>query len=173
MFAVIGIVSVVVVGLLGVGFVIYQVEGHAIDRSAKQFADETIPAIVSQWDMGLFERLQSQESRAACTGDKLQKVFDLWRRLGALKKCEGSHSDTHFEILLTQGVIVTSVCRAEAMFERGPATITQQLIRRDGEWQILQMDIHTDSFTPFMDLLSVSNSPVEPTRVLSGSRGSP
>src|SRR6266487_1891797 len=73
---------VVLLIVVGVGLFIYQ--GSKLDRESKQYVDESVPLILTDWnEEALLSRvtpnLQSKESRA-----DLDKLFNMFMRLGRL-----------------------------------------------------------------------------------------
>jgi hypothetical protein len=76
----------------------------------------------------------------------LDRAVGMWRMLGPLKKYDGSKGDAHIEYFWPRGKTITAVYVARAEFDHGSAMIKLSLIKTDGVWKILGLNVVPDSF---------------------------
>jgi hypothetical protein len=127
--------ALIVLGALGVGFVALQ--GNALDKESKAYADVAIPAIVTTWlDKALLDRASPEFSQAT----NAVQVYHLFRQcestLGRLHKCEPAQGQAQIFVTPQTGKRITAKYTAKAQFDNGEATITLSLIKHGDQWQI-------------------------------------
>jgi len=133
--------------VLGVGaFAFIAVKGPALDADSKRFADETIRAIVTQWDVAELEKRATPEFLAVAQKQHVDKLFLMFRRLGTLKDYKGSRGDATMSLTTQHGWVISAAYSGEAEFENGPATIHLRLIQREDQWQILRFEVNSKVF---------------------------
>jgi hypothetical protein len=77
---------------------------------------------------------------------KIDTLFDAFsRRLGALQRYGGASRQHYFVNFTLQGPVVTMIYTADAVFEKGPATLRIQTVRRAGQWKLLEVYVQSDS----------------------------
>jgi hypothetical protein len=132
------IVSVMVLVLLilvvaGFGYVSY--EGEKNDASSKAYADESIPAIVSNWSKDELVKRESPQLSQAASDDQLTTLFEKLSMLGPMESYDGAQGQAHMRISRS-GLKVTAAYVAQATFQKSKAEIKINLIQVDGAWLI-------------------------------------
>lgn len=140
-----GIFAVAVVVIVG-AIVFAAVKGPALDRESKQYAEATLPAIISQWDIQALQARTSPEFKAAVSDEVLEKLIRIYQKLGKLKEYKGTNGQANVSLTLQQGTVISARYIANADFEAGPATITLDLIKHGDQWQILSLRIDSKVF---------------------------
>lgn len=132
----------VVAGLIG--FAAYNGTKH--DASSKAYVDQSVPPIVSTWSV--FELLDraSPELKASGTKEQLEQLFKKLSELGKLKEYQGSKGESLMSITPQNGKQITAKYKAMALFENGEAEIIIQLIKHDGNWQIINFHVKSPFF---------------------------
>lgn len=143
---VLGAVFLIVLVLVGGGVAYLAVNGSALDRESKAFADAVISSIIGGWDERELESRVSPEFRAATTSSDLDKLFAMFRRLGNLKSYNGSKGDANISVTTQSGKQITATYVGSADFENGPAQIAIRLIKHGDQWQILAFRVDSRSF---------------------------
>src|SRR5436190_22523012 len=87
---VLGGVFLALVVLVGAAIGYIAIKGGSLDREAKAYADAAIPAIVGNWDVAELEQRESPEFRSTTNASDLDKLFQMFRRLGTLKDYKGA-----------------------------------------------------------------------------------
>ena len=120
--------------------------GRGLDQESKTYADSAIVAITSQWnESALTDRASPQFMAAVKDPANLDRAFGPWRTLGPLKKYDGSKGDANMNIG-PRGKIITAVYVARVEFDHNSARIKISLIKVDGAWKILGLNIAPDSY---------------------------
>ena len=120
--------------------------GRGLDKESKSYADTAIVAITSQWnEKDLTDRASPQFMAAVKDPAYLDRVFGMWRTLGPLKKFDGSKGDANMNIG-PRGKVITAVYVARVEFDHNSAQIKISLIKANGAWKILGLNIAPDSF---------------------------
>jgi hypothetical protein len=132
----------VVLAIAGVAFVVSK--GRAFDRESKAYVDSAVPAIVSGWDKQQLLSRASPEFRQAVTDEDLEKLYNMFRRLGTLKSYDGSQGESNMSVT-NRGKVISASYLARATFDTGPAEIKIALIKHD-EWQIMGFRIDSKVF---------------------------
>jgi hypothetical protein len=121
--------------------------GRGLDEESKAYADAALIAITSQWnEKDLTDRASPQFMATVKNPADLDRVVGMWRMLGPLKKYDGSRGDAHIGYFWPQGKTITAVYVARAEFDHGSAMIKLTLIKTDGVWKILGLNVVPDSF---------------------------
>lgn len=129
-----------------IGFAIIATKGNALDKESKQYADTAITAIISSWDRQAIVDRASPEFTAAVNGDDLNKLMNMFQRLGKLRECKGAEGQANISVTPQHGKVVTAYYTAKAEFESGPALIQLYLIKHDDKWQIEGFRINSKVF---------------------------
>lgn len=140
-----GVFAVAVVVVVG-AIVLAAVKGPVLDRESKQYADTSIPAIISQWDIQALRDRASPEFKAAVSDEVLDKLIRIYQKLGKLKEYKGANGQANVSLTLQQGAVISAKYIATADFEAGPATITLDLIKHGDQWQILSIRVDSKVF---------------------------
>ena len=128
----------------GIGYFFFA--GSALDRSGKAYVDEAVPAITTAW---LPHELVKRESPAflkATSDAQLVKLFDAFRRLGALKSYGGCKGEATVTNTPNAGKVITGIYVAQTTFEKGQAQIKVSLIQLNGQWKIQGFNVDSPVF---------------------------
>jgi hypothetical protein len=137
-------VILVVIAVLGVAIV--AVRGNALDKESKQYADTTIRAIISQWDIREIQSRASPEFKAAVKDDDLEKLVKMFRRLGKLNTYNGAKGQANMSVTTQDGKVISALYVGTADFDTGPAEIKLSLIKHGSHWQLLGLIINSKIF---------------------------
>jgi hypothetical protein len=128
-----------------ISFIVYN--GRGLDKESKAYADAAIVAIASQWnEKDLTDRASPQLMATVKNPADLDRVVGMWRMLGPLKKYDGSKGDAHIGYFWPRGKTITAVYVARVEFDHGSAMIKLSLVKTDGVWKILGLNVVPDSF---------------------------
>ncbi len=134
------VVVAAVVGVLAVA-------GNRLDRESKAFVDAAVPAIVAHWDIDEIQKRASPEFDADVNYDDLAQDLDELRQMGKLVEYKGSTGESNITISFQWGYEITADYTATADFESAQADIRISLIRHNGEWQILDIQVNPEEFS--------------------------
>ncbi len=132
----------VVAGLIG--FAAYSGTKH--DASSKEYVDQSVLPIVSTWSVVEFLDRASPELKAIATREQLDQLFKKLSELGKLKEYQGSNGESLMSVTPQNGKQITAKYKAKALFENGEAEILIQLIKHDGNWQIINFQVNSPIF---------------------------
>ena len=138
--------ALIVLAAIGIGFV--AVRGTALDKESKSYADAAIPAIVTTWSQKELLDRASPEFKNAMTIDQLDRLFQVFSRLGRLQKCEPVQGQAIMSATSQTGRTTTGQYTAKATFEKGDATIMLVLIKHGTQWQIGGFHVDSPAFAP-------------------------
>ena len=133
------LISLGVLFLMLLASLVYVViNGEELDRASKEYADQAVITIASDWNAQALLERASPEFMEAATGRKIETLFAQLRKLGPMTKYEGSQGQASSSYNLSaRTVTTTAVYVAQAEFEHGRAQMKITMIKRDGLWQIL------------------------------------
>ena len=124
--------------LLVAGFVGYGIwQGPTLDAQSKAFVDSAVPAICSTWNKDeVLNRASPEFTQTVSKRDVSALLSALSRRLGRFVRYDGAKGDSNFGFT-NKGVSLTARYVAKAQFSNGPAVIHFSLVKRGGQWQLL------------------------------------
>lgn len=143
---VLGISFAVILCACGLSIAYLAYRSNRLDMESKKYADIAIMAIVKDWSEEEAIQRASPELQKAVTREEMNRFFDIYRRLGKLKKYEGTIGQSNISFSLGHEKEITACYNASAEFEGGPANITIYLIKHDDTWQILRFNIDSKVF---------------------------
>jgi hypothetical protein len=126
---------------------------NRMDKESKAFVDAAIPAIVSTWDVGEIEKRASPEFNDEVDYDELQQDFSALQQLGNLVEYKGSDGDSNIALSFQYGYEITADYTANADFEAGSTAMRISLVKRGGQWQILDFSINPEDFSERNDII--------------------
>lgn len=129
------IIVIAIVSLVAIGF---QQIGPLVDE-AQAYADETIPAIATDWDAREFNKRASPELKALLkTGGVNQLMSTAERMLGEMTAYTNATCElTGYEYRTGDGELAQASCKATATHEKGEAAYVLNLLKRKDEWKVL------------------------------------
>jgi hypothetical protein len=134
--ATLGVIFLVLVGLggIGAGYVVFH--GNTLDKESKAYANAVIPAIFTSWNKNEFSTRASPEFRKLVTDDQLDRMFRSAAGLGQMKSFDPAEGQAHMSLNPDTLNETTARYTAKAVFEKGNAIITLDLIKHGDQWQI-------------------------------------
>jgi hypothetical protein len=126
---------------------------NRMDKESKAFVDAAIPAIVSTWDVSEIEKRASPEFNDEVDYDELQQDFSALQQLGNLVEYKGSDGDSNIALSFQYGYEITADYTANADFEAGSTAMRISLVKRGGQWQILDFSINPEDFSERNDII--------------------
>lgn len=138
-----GVVFLVLIVIAIVDITFVGIKGRALDKESKKYVDVAVPAIVSIWNKQELLGRASSEFMAAVKDEDLNKLFDLFRKLGKLKEYNGCEGQANISVTTQHGKVISAEYVASADFDAGPANIKVNLIKHGNNWQII--GFHVDS----------------------------
>ncbi|HWY40352.1 MAG TPA: hypothetical protein VNX27_06120 [Chthoniobacterales bacterium] len=134
--ATLGVIFLVLVVLGGIGIGYFAFRGNTLDKESKAYVDAAIPAIFTNWNKIEFSTRASPEFRKLVTGDQLDQMFRSAAGLGQMQSCDPAEGQAHRSLNPDTLNETTARYTAKAVFERGNAIITLDLIKHGDQWQI-------------------------------------
>jgi hypothetical protein len=127
--------AIAIVGIaIGIGYIAYV--GTGLDRQSKQYVDDAVPAITSNWSISELRRRATPQLLKSAKPEDLQTLFEWFATLGPLIEYEGSKGESNMSAMIGRGTIVSARYLARARFAKGGAEIEVGLLKVDGAWQI-------------------------------------
>ena len=108
-------------------------------EAAHSFADDTITAVGTDWDVDELLSRASPEMRSVATTAQFKEVTDLGKRsVGALVSATPAQCTlTQYTYTTAEGEVGQANCTATATHERGGVSYQLNLIYRDDAWKLL------------------------------------
>ena len=129
-------ICLVLVGVIVFSGLYYFARG--LDKEAKVYIDEVIPVIVTSWNSKELTSRASPEFLQVFPAKKVELLFGAFsEQMGPLKEYNGATGKIKIKISPRGKPIIIADYMAEAVFEKAPAKIQIQLIRRNDKWQIV------------------------------------
>jgi hypothetical protein len=126
--------------LVSLGYVVINAE--QLDRASKEYADQAVITIASDWNTQALLERASPEFMKAATGAQINSLFGQLRRIGRMTKYEGSKGQAYsYYNLSARTLTTTAVYVAQAQFEHGTAQMKITMIERNGSWEILGFSV--------------------------------
>ena len=140
---VLGVVLLVIGAAIGPRLV-FSTSKPIMEGECKRFVDSTVLAVARDWDTRELVDRVDPEMLLPGDDEKLENLFRLYRKLGALVKYHGCEGEVYRESSVPGAVGFAYV--AEADFENGFATVKVEGIHRDGNSYILDFSIKSEAF---------------------------
>jgi hypothetical protein len=117
-------------------------EHLALNQESRNFADQAVIAVASNWNkQALLDRGSEELLEASQFQVDIDDQFAQWGRLGPMLNYRGVAGEARQDFSLQTGKIVTAIYSASARFERGSAVIRIGLVKRLGQWQIASFQV--------------------------------
>lgn len=145
---VVGAIALVALVFIVALVAVVTVKGRGLDEESKRYADNTIVAIVSNWNERALLDEASPEFIKACPATCTDMLFNQAGKLGTLAHYLGSSGQANINFLIGMGTSITATYIARATFAHGAATMKLDIVKRDGRWRILGFFVHLDQASP-------------------------
>jgi len=131
----------------GIGFGIYK--NRALAADGRAYVDAAVPAIAAHWSKDeLWSRAAPELKQHLQPGD-LDRLFNIFSRLGDLVQYEGATNQNASEFTSTgSGTVATANYVAKAKFQNGEATFQLLVVKRDGQWMIQGFRVDSPVLAP-------------------------
>jgi len=119
--------------------------GKKLDRESHAYIDSAVPVIAAEWNVEELKKRASPEFNDAVDYDILEEDFSsLQEQLGKLAEYKGSTGDSNITVSLS-GYQITADYTAIAEYEEGSVEIRIALVRRGGQWKILDFTVSPEA----------------------------
>ena len=151
LFAVLGIVFLIIIMLAAVGIGFIAVRGNALDKECRTYANAAVPAIITNWsEKELLDRARP-EFKKAVTQEQLDQMFRWFTSLGRFQSSEPAQGQAGITVTPQTGKVISGQYTAKAKFEKGDATIKLVLIKQGDQWQIASFYVDSPALVPHYD----------------------
>lgn len=116
------------------GFMVGNGEGRA-------YVDSAVPAIARNWDRWELLARAAPELKAKAPPEILDQVFGTLAKLGPMSTYDGATFQETTSVATTGGEVVTATYRAKVHCQKGDALITIRVLKRDGQWSIVNFHV--------------------------------
>src|SRR5262249_20283141 len=121
--------------VIGIGYAVLVGSGH--DKEAKQYADNSVIAITSHWDVNEFRSRASQELLKGTKQDDLVSLFTRFASLGPLVNYQGAKQHRwNVSVWTGKGKVISADFLAHAKYTNGQAEIELNIVNASGVWKI-------------------------------------
>jgi len=135
---VLGVIFICLVLIGAVVFSGFYYFARGLDKDAKMYIDGVVPIIITSWNSEELINRASSEFLQDIPADKVESLFDtLSKQIGQLKEYKGATGKVKVKISPRGKPIILADYLAEAVFEKAPAKIKIQVIRRNDKWRIV------------------------------------
>ncbi|GJL92988.1 hypothetical protein [Hyphococcus sp.] len=144
--AIIGTLALLFIGLIvGLFFIGFQKAGPLIEE-AHAYADESLPAIASEWNGEELWARAAPELRDILKNGGLEQLMSAGAfQFGALVEHDGADCTiTQFNMSTNGKEFAVAQCVGKAKFEKMLAGYTLNIVKRDDEWKILGFFVTAD-----------------------------
>lgn len=129
-------ICLILVGVIG--FSGFHYLASRLDREARAYIDEVIPIIVASWNSKELINRTSPEFLQVIPAKKVELLFDTFsKQMGPLEEYKEATGKIKIKISPRGKLLIIADYVAEAVFEKAPAKIKIQMIRRNDKWQIV------------------------------------
>jgi hypothetical protein len=137
---------IVIVAILGIIMIPHWLR---LNKDAKVYLTNNVPLIVDHWNpQNLFDRA-TPELIADARPREVDKLYDMFRQLGTLKHLNAPElGNIGSQAFSKQGTYTYGNYTIHADFQKGPATISIQLLYMGTGWKINNFRINSDVFLP-------------------------
>jgi tetratricopeptide (TPR) repeat protein len=135
-----GIIALVILAVSVSAFFYLKHKGKQLDAESKQFAEETVRAVCTDWSWQVLFDRASPALVASAPVERQQAVCAyLLNTLGRMKEFNGLSGEAVMRF--QKGPGVTASYDGKAVFENDSAVITVGLVYADDKWQLVSFDV--------------------------------
>lgn len=117
------------------------VTGNALDKQSEAYVAAAVPAIVSSWNEQEILSRASPEFEKTTGPAEVKRLFQRFRTLGRLQKCEKAQGQSVISMTPNTGRIVSAHYVTRAVFDGGEARIEIDLLKHGNLWQIARFKV--------------------------------
>lgn len=126
--------------------VIAAVKGTALDKESQAYVDEVVPIICADLKTETFLKYSSVELIKSESQEELEKIFELFGKLGKFKEYVGSSGQSNMNYTTGEGGTITGEYVAQTEFENGSAEVHIITVKIEEEWKIQKFEINSQVF---------------------------
>jgi hypothetical protein len=146
---VLGSVFAGIIILLLIAAIIFIPRTLVLDKKATQYIAENTPAVVDGWNpQNLIDRASPELLSSVKSREAWDRLFAFFRQLGSLKHLDPAKGAVISGAYSGQGMYTIGNYTVQAVFEKGSAVISVQLLRVGTTWKINGFHINSDAFLP-------------------------
>jgi hypothetical protein len=121
------------------------VSSSGLDKSSKEYVDESIIQITTNWSKEALISRFSRELINATDLDSLDNFFNKFKSLGELVKYKGSSGEAKIRFSNILSKTITAEYVAFAVYKNGNARFDIVLIHEDGQWYLQRFHIESQN----------------------------
>jgi len=145
---VVGTLTVVVVGGVALGLVLYAPEGRRLDASSRDYASHVVETAMKDWDASALRAESSEELLASAPEDKVARMLGAFStRLGPIRTHAAPQGESHLSMVPFKKV-VTADYIVPVTFEKAEGRIKLRLVQKQGEWKLLSVYVDSPALLP-------------------------
>lgn len=135
--------------LLLIAAIIFIPHALVLDKDATRYIAENTPAVVNGWNpQNLIDRASPELLSSVKSREEWDRLFAFFRQLGSLKHLDPAKGAVYSGAYSGQGTYTIGNYTVQAVFEKGSAVISVQLLRAGATWKINGFHINSDAFLP-------------------------
>lgn len=159
--AIIGALAIGVVGLFGVLVIIGVQRAGPVLEEAHAYADESVPAITSEWNGDELWSRAAPELKELLRNGGLEQLMSAGSfQLGRLVNYNPAECTlTGYELGTEEGETALAQCAGKAEYEKAIAGYTLNVLKREGEWKILGFYVLAEEATDQPVMVSYRPAP--------------
>jgi len=121
-----------------------------LQKDGIAYLQVNLKPILENWDdRALIARASPELMKAVKSPDEMARLFRYFKALGALQSLqEPVAGNVNSGTTVENGAYTLADYTIEGNFEKGPATISVQLLRTNDTWKINGFHINSDAFLP-------------------------
>ncbi len=137
----------IIFGLSLIGLMIYTARvDDSLKLESKRYVDETLPHILHSLNKDIFLKYAAPEFIRAVPEEKVEKIFNVYKKLGKYEKYIGSKGKVKTSFSFKKGKLVYAKYTAKAKFSNGDAIIKLTIIKHGDSWFIYAFKIDSKVF---------------------------
>jgi len=130
------VVSVATLAIMLSGVLGFLIANTWLSASAREYADRCNVAIARTWSQADLIQFLAPGLEEKVAREKLDNLFDNFRKLGDLKNYSESEGDSQMIWTSDKGFQIKAFTQAKAEFENGDAIIQTSLVWVNGSWHV-------------------------------------
>jgi hypothetical protein len=142
---ILGAIFAIFIVILITAAVIFIPRAIKLEHGGAVYLQDAIPKIVTNWNSQELVDRATPELLATGSRDSVNRLFVMFQRLGSLKHLDTPEGTITSSAYTGTGTVTIGNFKAEAEFEKGPATISVQLERVKDTWEINGFHIYSDA----------------------------
>ena len=149
LFTCLGVVFAVIILVFVVLFAVFIPRAFKLGNEATAYIQSEVPKIVEHWNsQELIDRATPDLIAAAQSRENIDRMFVMYQQLGSLKHLDTPSGGVRINSSTMNGTVTVANYTVQADFEKGPATISIQLLKMGDAWKINGFKINSNALLP-------------------------